>query len=101
MQRLSLDDVLVIVTALAPVPQEDHKRFCLDVFSKRHVHHKIAKRLGTVHARDLAPKLPQWLGASDFPRVGVSNFRGEFLSFFSALDDWKRAQARRGGARER
>lgn len=101
MQRLSLDDVLAIVRALTSVPREDQEQFCLDVFSKGHIHHKAVKRLGAVHASDLAPKLPLLVAASDFPRMGVSNLRAEFSSFFAALDHWKRAQARRGGARER
>lgn len=101
MQRLGLEEIVTLARSLVSIPYEEQERFCLELFSAAHVHHKIAKRLGGRKAREYQPVLPPAPSACNMSRDVVSGLSAEFCSVFSALRVWRSLQAQRGGVPNR
>jgi hypothetical protein len=99
MQRLGLEDIVTLARSLASVPREDQAAYCLEMISTAHIHHKIAKRLGTRRARRYQLVPPAGPPGRVPPRDSVSEFCHEFECLFRVLNAWRQMQAQRGGVR--
>lgn len=98
MQRIALEDVVLLALGLSDLPSDLRRDRCLEIFERRHLRHKVSKRLGGAAAQGITiPDLPpadHRMFTSGLDNDGVESL----ICILSALCEWRRIQVIRGRA---